>query len=1000
MPRKIPGNSSNKGFRPAQKRTIAVRLALSTLVTLSVVGANTLPAWAAPPPTYVTTYANDNGRSGVNNNEAVLYPPGGTKPTTIPAGAPASYGLVSATTFGKLFTQVLDGPSYGQPLYYQGLTLTNPYTNVKQTKNVVFVTTNNNSVYAFDADTNAGSSGGPLWKVNFNIAQVQGTPTNGNDITDIFGLPQGDVTPLVGIVGTPVIDQVSKTLFVVVRTTEGTNYLHRLHAIDITTGLEKFYSPQLVGQNEDIYGTITPAQVPGSGDDFDGKGNVYFNLLNQNQRPALTLAGGKVYVSYGGFDNAPPYHGWVFAYDAATFNPVGIFNTSPNGSSTYSIGAPAANAAIDMSGSGPAADNTGLYFTTSAGIFNANQAGTEYGESVLKLQLTSSSPNTTLPYYPPLTVQNSFTPYNNAFLTRNSIDLGYGGVSFLPDNVLAGHTHAMVVAGGEGRIYLLDRDTLGGFNKFSDSGAIQTLNGTLGPVYGPPAVYTAVDPVNQSQTTSIYFHATGDVLRAFPIAGAAPFLSTDSALASTITYDFPGARPVISSNSGKNGVVWELEGRKTSYPDPSKKNAIQNQRPFAVLHAYDAATLTSLYDSSATGGGADSIGDYIKYTAPTVANGKVYVTAGIPTVFDPGNTTAPTGTGGRLVVYGPQTSIKPTQAYHYQLSGPVGWCATSTTQTPLTGPQPVYPSPQGLLAGVVPSLAVININRPNYFSITAVDSNNKPANVKTTAHVTLISAGGSTVGQTYSLGNITFNNQSNVIATFAPSVSGYFYVKVTDANGNTSQNNPNFPAGQGYYPPYGGAGYSDQPLIFVQTAPVAGFDHFAIRTPPAVKSGVPANISITPVNAKGIPVSGYNASSVMIFDTLPAGVQSFSLPADQNPLDGVGPTNSLTDEPNGTIHALNPATQKPDTSPNGFAYEFQYGICDFAIVQGANIGINDIPYPLGYGNSNGAPYGTLYPNVFNSGTYPCVFNGVGQHVIIVEDFSSFVMTTVVVNVIQ
>ncbi len=588
MPRKIPGNPSNKGFRPAKNRTTAVRLALSTLVTLSVAGASTLPAWAATPPTYVTTYANDNGRSGVNLNETVLYPPGGTKPTTIPAGAPASYGLVSSTTFGKLFTQVLDGPSYGQPLYYQGLMLTNPYTNVKQTKNVVFVTTNNNSVYAFDADSNAGSSGGPLWKANFNVAAVQGTPTSGNDITDIFGLPQGDVTPLVGIVGTPVIDQATKTLFVVVRTTEGTNYLHRIHAIDITTGLEKFYSPQLVGQNEDIYGNITPAQVPGSGDDFDGKGNVYFNLLNENQRPALTLAGGKVYVSYGGFDNAPPYHGWVFAYDEATFNPVGIFNTSPNGSSTYSVGAPPANAAIDMAGVGPAADSTGLYFTTSGGVFNANQAGTEYGESVLKLQLSSSLPNTTLPYYPPLNVQSYFTPYNYLFLTNNQIDLGTGGVSFLPDNALAGHTHAMVVAGGEGRIYLLDRDTPGGLNKFSDSGAIQTLNGTLGGVYGSPAVFTAVDPVNSSQTTSIYFHATGDVLRAFPIAGAAPFISTTTALASTITYDFPGARPVISSNAGKNGVVWELEGRKTSYPDPTLKNAIQDQRPFAVLHAYDA----------------------------------------------------------------------------------------------------------------------------------------------------------------------------------------------------------------------------------------------------------------------------------------------------------------------------------------------------------------------------------------------------------------------------
>ncbi len=352
-------------------------------------------------------------------------------------------------------------------------------------------------------------------------------------------------------------------------------------------------------------------------------------------------------------------------------------------------------------------------------------------------------------------------------------------------------------------------------------------------------------------------------------------------------------------------------------------------------------------------------------------------------------------------MFGPQTSVPPTKAYHYQLSGPVGWCATSTTQTPITGPLPVYPSPQlPTIIPYPPSVGTVNINRPNYFSITAVDSNNKPANVKTTAHVTLISAGGSNVGQSYSLGNITFNNQSNVIASFTPTVSGVFYMQVTDANGNTSQNNPNFPIGQGYA--YGGPGYSDQPIVLVNPSPVAGFDHFAIRTPPAVKSGVPANISITPVNVKGIPVSGY-VTTVMIYDTIPTGVQSFSLPADTNPMDGNGPTNNATDEPTvpPTKHALNNATGKPDTLPNAFAYEFQYGICDFAIVQGANIGINDIPQPLGgTGNPNASYFGTFYPTTFNAGTYPCVFNGPGQHVVIVEDYLTGVMTTVVVNVIQ
>ena len=770
----------------------------------------------------VLQYRYDNGRTGVYNVETTLHPP-----TT-----PATAGGVSQTTFGKLYSRALDGPSYSQPLYYQSLSITNPFTNRTSTHNVIFVTTNNNSVYAFDADDNTGSNGSPLWRANFNSVANSIGPTNGSDITDIFGLPQADIQPLIGIVGTPVIDGPNKILYVVVRTTEGGGYAHRLHAIDITTGLEKSFSPQLVGQQTDVFGDVSPVIVPGTGDDPYDANNIFFDATTQNQRAALSLINGSVYVAYGSFDNSPPYHGWVFTYNAATLSPQGIFCTTPNASNSFIPGDPVTTGGIDMSGVGPAYDaptdtsvtTAGLYFSTGLGVFDSNS---DYGESVLKLnqKLTGTPP--TFPYQsvpqvlPRFSVVSSFTPYNfDSFLNAFGLDLGVGGVALLPNNVINNHPHAMITAGTEGKVYLLDRDNLGGYNPFADTGAIATFPSPtlLGPAYGVPAVYT-----DNNNVTTVYYHAAGDVLRPFTISSGTPYLNP--ATTGNAQFGFPGAMPVISANNGTNGIVWELEGAATQDPTGGRANIA----PTAVLHAYDASNVQRvLFDSSANGGGANSIGDYVKFTQPLVANGKVYVTAGSPSAFDPGG--AVTASGGNLVVFGPLTKAPATQGYHYLLTGP-------------------------LQGGYVPA------NLTNYYSLTAVDSNFQPVNVTTAnVHLTLTDQFTSRV---LSLGDVTFSNQSSVIFSRAISTPGSYSVQARDGSGNTSQTNFGFQPtlsvfGSGGFGFFGGS----------------SFDHYNLRVPPAAKNGATTTVTITPVDYRGIPIT-YN-SFVTIYDTLPSGVQDYA----------------------------------------------------------------------------------------------------------------------------
>lgn len=503
------------------------------------------------------TWHYDNSRQGANTNETILTP-----------------GNVNVGNFGKLFSYAVDGHVYAQPLIVTGVSIPG-----QGTHNVVYVATQHDSVYAFDADSNAGANGGLLWHTNLGVSAA----TPNSDYGNRYG-PYHDIDPEVGITGTPVIDAASGTIYFDVFTHESTQYYHRLHALGITTGAERSYSPVLV-----------TASVPGNGVG-SSSGVLPFNPIQHLQRPAMTLSHGIVFLVFTGYADTDPYHGWVLAYEASTLHQLTnyIFNTSPN-STTAVWGPNAGECGIWMAGNGLCVDaNTNLYFEVGNGPFNANTGGgTEYGDSFVKLAFTTN-----------LSVADYFTPYNQASLASSDTDLGSGGPLLLPDNVgSVAHPHLMVGCGKQGTIYLVDRDNMGHYNSVNDGQIVQSLAGAVGGTWSSPAYFNH----------QIYYHGSGDVLKAFGITNAS--IATTPASQGATSYGYPGASPTVSANGTQNGIVWDLQTDAYGSSGPS------------VLHAYPATNVAvELYNSSQNLA-RDNPGGAVKYTVPTVANGKVYVGA-------------------------------------------------------------------------------------------------------------------------------------------------------------------------------------------------------------------------------------------------------------------------------------------------------------------------------------------------------------------------------------
>ncbi|PYM38808.1 MAG: pyrrolo-quinoline quinone [Candidatus Rokuibacteriota bacterium] len=574
---KTDGRSRNARLATNSRRRIRARLRAVGVAAIGTLTCVLLSAQALRAQVAILTYHNDNARTGQNLNETVLTP-----------------ATVTAATFGRLFSAPVDGSVYAQPLYVPNVDIPG-----RALHNVVFVATEHDSVYAFDADD---SSADLLWQVSFI------DPANGVTTVPSEDVQSEDIAPEIGITGTPVIDVVTGTLYVVAKTKEVSagrpHYVQRLHALDIGTGAERMGGPIVIGDTvvDGNDPSVSGPSVVGIGDGSGGA-EVVFNALRELNRPGLLLVDGVVYVAWASHGDNRPYHGWLIGYDAETLAQVAVFNTTPNGTS----------GGVWMSGAGLAADSLGaIYLSTGNGTFDV--AGTHapaYGDSVLKLvedavlgHLTGRG----------VSVLDFFTPWNQDALAAVDQDLGSGGVLLLPDQSGA-RPHLMVTAGKEGKIYLLDRDDLGAYQRCGpscDDVAQVTAAGTIaGGSFGAPGYFNSL----------VYYQGPGDVLKAFQLSNG--LLSVSPASQSTTPFGFPGSTPSISANGSSNAIVWTLQVDAYASGGP------------AILHAYDALDLSrELYASNQTP--ADQLGGAVKFTVPTVANGRVYV-----------------GTQSSLAVFGP-----------------------------------------------------------------------------------------------------------------------------------------------------------------------------------------------------------------------------------------------------------------------------------------------------------------------------------------------------------
>jgi len=519
----------------------AILLLVQTLVAVNLTAG---PARAAAANTAVTTLRNDNARSGQYSHETVL-----------------NTSNVNAAQFGKRVSYPVDGQLYAQPLYLPNLTIGGA------THDVVFAATENDSVYAFDADAFTATPPAPLWKVSLLPAGANAVPNSVNNC--------GDLAPVNGITSTPVIDPSTGTMFVVAYDQESGKLVYRLHALDVTTGADRW--PAVVIQ----------ASAPGTGSGSVG-GTITFDPSTERQRAALVLANGRVYVAFTSFCDNGNYHGWIFGYSYSTtaFTLANLYDDTANGSDggLWGGGAP-----LDADANG------NLYYISGNGTFDADTGGVDLGESFVRLNAS-------------LQPQDSFTPYNQACLSAGDQDLGAGGPLLIPS------ANEMIGGGKEGRAYVVSTTAMGGYTADpnlvcggADSARTdidkivqETAPKSVGALFSTPGFY------NGPNGQSVYFSEVGKPTVAYAFSGGR--LSAAPTSQTAESFGFTGGDAVVSSNgtAAGTGVLWAVDSG-------------------AVLHAYDATNLgTELYNSSQNAA-RDGMSGYVKFTSAMVTNAQVFV---------------------------------------------------------------------------------------------------------------------------------------------------------------------------------------------------------------------------------------------------------------------------------------------------------------------------------------------------------------------------------------
>jgi hypothetical protein len=486
------------------------------------------------------TWRNDNSRSGQNTRELALAP-----------------STINSSIFGKLFSCPLDGFAYAQPLYVPNLAIPG-----SGTHNILFVATEMDSVFAFDADANPCVQ---LWQTSLIPAGEQAVPAPNLGITD------GGITPFIGITGTPVIDVSSSTLYVVAET-QGTTtnppYFERLYALDLATGQRK----------------IQPAGVQALSSSSIGP---TFSPLLANQRAALLLDNSTVYVAFGSHNGEGNYHGWLMSYNAATLQPIAVFDVTPGGM----------QGGIWQSGGGPSADsNHNVYVATGGGTFDVNRGGSDYGDSFMRLATGGA-----------ISVADYFTPCDQATLSGSGNDLGSSPPVLLPDAAgSASEPHLMMGGAKNGSLYVLNRDNLGRFNSSCPDAAnrVQVMPIGNGPILSTPLFWN----------NTIYIAAGNGALEAFPIP-AGILSPTPLSAQSTENLGPQGATPVLSSNGTNNALVWLIDS----------SGAFSSPNTPSILRAFDASNLSNEVYNSAMVPSRDTAGLAVKFSVPTIANGKVYI---------------------------------------------------------------------------------------------------------------------------------------------------------------------------------------------------------------------------------------------------------------------------------------------------------------------------------------------------------------------------------------